>query len=386
LTATNPAAAARGVAKAARSVDWTLAAAIVAVFLVSRAIWLVIAYAQGHGVFDITCRWDCAYYIDIADNGYALQPSNSRGEANWAFFPLYPAIVAAVGWLTGLTAVQAGTLTSSLLILLGTYVGAIYLRETRPGARVTPFVVLTLAGAGAFYLNAVYTEPRFYALACCALLSWVRGRDLTTGIIGALLSATRAVGVFFVVAIFVDLLCRHRGRILGAIHRRPTLAITLALCPAGLFVFMALLHATMGDGFAFSHVQIGWGRSFADPVGRIASAFTDPDLGNVLGSKERSLTYNAIWALVGIGLVGWSFWRRRIVEAVFGALCLAVPLAAGLDSFSRFVVGCPVLAFAATDLLNRLKPAWLAWLAIAASAALNLWLLSEWMNSVEFLT
>lgn len=200
------------------------------------------------------------------------------------------------------------------------------------------------------------------------------------------MSATRAVGVFFVIAVFVDLLCRHRGRIFAAIHRRPTLAVTIALCPAGLFAFMALLHATMGDGFAFSHVQIGWGRSFADPVGRIASAFTNPDLGNMLGSKERSLTYNAIWALLGIALVGWSFWQRRVLEAVFGALCLAVLLAAGLDSFSRFVVGCPVLAFAATDLLNRLRPAWLAWLAIGASGALNLWLLSEWMNSVEFLT
>lgn len=75
--------AARGSSKAAHATDWALIAAIAAIFLVSRTVWLVIAQAQGHDLFDITCRWDCAYYIDIADNGYAQQPTNSRGEANW---------------------------------------------------------------------------------------------------------------------------------------------------------------------------------------------------------------------------------------------------------------------------------------------------------------
>ncbi|MGF6227672.1 hypothetical protein QFZ27_001627 [Inquilinus ginsengisoli] len=44
------------------------------------------------------------------------------------------------------------------------------------------------------------------------------------------------------------------------------LALPIALYPAALFVFMALLHATMGDGFVFSHFQIGWRRSFVYPA------------------------------------------------------------------------------------------------------------------------
>ncbi|GAN61510.1 hypothetical protein ACI01nite_00040 [Acetobacter cibinongensis] len=55
---------------------------------------------MAHGVESATiaaCRWDCAWYVGIAKNGYSesaiTEGVNRLGQANWAFFPAYPILV-----------------------------------------------------------------------------------------------------------------------------------------------------------------------------------------------------------------------------------------------------------------------------------------------------
>src|SRR5688572_20316385 len=44
--------------------------------------------------FQKLCRWDCTWYIRMAEEGYDRYPTPGRSNAgNWPFFPLYPMLV-----------------------------------------------------------------------------------------------------------------------------------------------------------------------------------------------------------------------------------------------------------------------------------------------------
>src|SRR5215469_9180840 len=72
---------------------------IAAIFLVSRLLLLLLAYvAQTHfgshvpysGWTSLLCRWDCGWYLGIADQGYSTVQTTEAGATNYAFFPLLP--------------------------------------------------------------------------------------------------------------------------------------------------------------------------------------------------------------------------------------------------------------------------------------------------------
>ena len=54
-------------------------------------------------LFQTLSQWDARWFVQISENGYAAVPETA------AFFPLYPALVHALTWVTGSTLV-AGTL------------------------------------------------------------------------------------------------------------------------------------------------------------------------------------------------------------------------------------------------------------------------------------
>ncbi len=366
-----------------------LAIGIVLAFLLSRIAIAILIQAGGFGLTDLACRWDCNWYLGIAKHGYALDPIPGSGKANWAFFPAYPLAIRAVTWATGLAPAMAALLVSNLAILAGTWCGARYLQRTRPGAPVAWFVIFCAAGPYAFYFTTDYTEAMFFGLACLSLLSWRQDRPVLAGIAGAALSATRAVGVFLVLAFAADLVQRFGRSVIPETFRRSRILLALVVSPLGLFLYMGFLHLQVGDGFAFSHVQAGWGHTFAEPFGRIAKALVVPDLDNIIGPGRRSLTWNAIWAVLGLAMIGWLLARRRFGEAVFAICCLGIPLTTGLTSIPRYLVGCPVFAFVLTDWLNAIGGRrWGRLLLpplIAAALAFNLWLVWEWLNNAQFL-
>src|SRR5688572_13588593 len=64
------------------------------------------------------CQWDCQWYVGLADHGYDPFPVPSMINAgNWAFFPLYPMLVAGFRTITGLSTIHAATVLSVALCL-----------------------------------------------------------------------------------------------------------------------------------------------------------------------------------------------------------------------------------------------------------------------------
>lgn len=306
---------------------------------------------------DGLCRWDCLWYVTLAQNGYDTYPVPGLIDGgNWAFFPLFPLIVASLHALTPFTVMTVASIVSILFSGLATLIAwPLFERDLRA---YTLYAAFLLCGPFSIYFTTFYTEVLFVLLTNCVLLALKRSNYLAAGILGALLSATRIVGVFIVFAIALQFVLDHRQRggtwrsLVPAAWRRPEIVLALLLAPAGTFAYMAFLHVYMGDALAFSHVQRAWGRVPGNPLVYLWIALTDLPRSGLWPSTNQWL---GISALAGLALTCVLAWKRRYPEALFCIICLIVPLSAGMASMLRFVVALSPVVLVGISMLARAK-------------------------------
>jgi hypothetical protein len=224
-------------------------------------------------------RWDSYWYLHIAATGY-------RPVGNAAFFPLYPLLCAAGGWLVG------SALIAGVIVSLGSLLIALYLlwrlvtlelgeQYARPAVLVFAFFPMAL------FFSAVYSESLFLALAVGAFYSARLERWALAGLLGGLAAATRNTGVLLLVPLALLYLYGPRGAGAGWRTARPPWGewaswrgaawrgrlrprfpighdlLWLALVPAGLGAFMLYLAISQGDALASVHATEGnWQRYF----------------------------------------------------------------------------------------------------------------------------
>ena len=301
------------------------------------------------------CRWDCGWYVRLSEEGYDPFPVPSMINAgNWAFFPLYPLLVGALRMATGLPTMVVATATSILLSVVAARVAWPLLgREIRA---YSLFCAFLLAGPFAIYFTTFYTEVLFLTLTLCVFAALQRRDYLAAGLFAALVSGTRIVGVFIVLAIVLQAWLDHRQRggtlpgFISAVLKRPDILVAIFIAPLGLFAYMAYLHWHIGDALAFSHVQRAWGRATGNPLVYLWNALTNFPQGTWWPTVSQQL--GAAW-LVGIAMTVVMAARRQLPAALFCLICLTLPLSAGLASMLRFVVGLAPVTVTAMTLLAR---------------------------------
>ena len=280
-------------------------------------------------LFRTFAQWDARWFFQIAESGYEEVPEAA------AFFPLYPAAVHALAWVTGSTLV-AGTLLS----LASAAVAAAVLAELARmllGDRAARDTVLYVAlYPVAFVFTAVYSDALFLALAAGSFLAAERGRPVLAGVCAGLATGTRIIGLALVPALAL-LLWRGRGRVLRL--------APLLLAPAAVGLYALYLDRTIGDAGAFASAQTTWDRHAAT-LGPISGAFdavraagrglkslADPD---VFGQEQTISLWNVshlalLAAAVWLTVVAW----RRLGRAygVYSAVSLLVILSAPATGF-----------------------------------------------------
>jgi hypothetical protein len=295
---------------------------------------------------DGMCRWDCDWYVKLAERGYDGFPTPTLINAgNWAFFPLYPMLVAIAKALTGLDTIVAATGLSILLCIGSARVAWPLLgRDLRAYSLFSAFLV---AGPFSIWFTTFYTEVLFLFLTTCVFAALERRRFVLAGIFAALLSATRIVGCFIVFAIVIELWRAHREAggtwrdVIPGVLKRPDWLLAIFIAPLGLFAYMLFLHLRIGDAIAFSHVQRAWARPSGLPPMFLYDALFDPAPGAALPTFSQQL---ALGTLVGYGLAITLLVRRQFGMGVFALLCLTAPLFAGMASMLRFTAGLAPLA------------------------------------------
>ncbi len=147
------------------------------------------------------CRWDCGWYGSVARSGYDLAPQRDTGNANWPFHPLFPITVYPFHHWLNLPLGMSLVLASKSALLLAIY-GFLLMTGDPTDTTVDRFKAGSLVALNPYviYAHAGYAEPLYFALLALAFYFVAKGRWIESGVMGALLSATRVVGFLFAVS------------------------------------------------------------------------------------------------------------------------------------------------------------------------------------------
>jgi Gpi18-like mannosyltransferase len=294
-------------------------------------------------------KWDSYWYEGLATTGYedgARLKDPSVGQSNWAFFPLYPALVRSVGVLLRIPPAWAMEVLS-WLSALGSILAVRALFNVH-GCQKPRDLTVFLLWPFCLFIYVHYSDALFLALACATLVAIARKRTGLAALCSALLVLTRPNGLLFIPVVLLYHLARHPVQADGRRHIqgvRPLLLLLLA--PAMTFALWCgyQWHAT-GDLFAFSTAQAGWGRHWSWPWE------------SLFNSGGFAPQFESWYTLVLLFATGW-YWKR--LEWSFRAWLLVgivVPMCSGsVDSMTRFAIAfVPLMLVVAQDIDRSERP------------------------------
>ena len=356
-------------------------------------------YLDGPQWLDAWFQGDSGWYQRIASEGYSYTPGQ---QSPIAFFPVYPLLVRGLGGLlSGDFSTAAGLLTlvcgAGVVMLFADWVRS----RLAPRTAVVAVAVLLLYPYSFFLYGTGYSDASFLLSALGAFALLERRHYVLAGLVGALATAGRPVGVAVAVGLVfraVELLAQDRaarreadvlvgapagpgasagGMADAAPDRRPVpfrellqavplvrwRQAALLLSGAGLLAWMVYLGTRFGDPFAFASVQgsPGWEQS-----GGPRTWFKVAFLGELYYRDWDTLALLVPQALACVAAVllvpvvwrrfGWGY-------AAYTFVSLAIPLIGTKDFMGtgRYVLAAyPVLAAAAVVLTGERRPRWLA--------------------------
>lgn len=190
---------------------------------------------------------DGVHYLSIAQNGYF--------QFEQAFFPLYPLLIRLVAVLIGDNYLLVGLFISHLSFL-GSLIIFYKLLEEQFSLKVAKWAIfLLLVFPTSFFFAGVYTESLFLLFTMGSIYSVVKKKWLLAGILAALASATRLVGIFLLLVLFYEWWREKKKSILSL--------LVALIGSGGLLSYMFYLWRTYADPLMFFHVQpaFGAGRS-----------------------------------------------------------------------------------------------------------------------------
>lgn len=211
--------------------------------------------------------WDGGAHHDIAEHGYTdadVEVFEAGGEARVAYFPGYPLAVRALSVVVGDAALAEVLVTFLAGLALAVVLHRWFVRHLDgPSARFATLAVLLFPWAF-FLVGAGYGDALFILCAVGAFSLLEADRPVAAGLVGAVASGTRFVGVAVVLGLVV--LAAERRGALGRQGWRPTLDRSrlrprdhgVLLAASGIVAYAVFCWVRYGDPLAFSTAQSGW--------------------------------------------------------------------------------------------------------------------------------
>ena len=280
---------------------------------------------------DIWGVWDSFWYMDIVQNGYSTLGSipESPDQTNFPFFPLYPLLMKVVGWIAGGEYFLAGLLISNLSLLIACYFlyKLVEIESDRKTARRS--VKYLFLFPVSFIFSGVFTESLYLCLTLLCFYLAKRRQWWLVGVAGALLSATRTLGVLIVLPLAFEYLRTHQFKLRNIRWN----SLFLLLVPLGLMAFSIYSYRETGDFLYFKTNQAAWDRQILSPITVLWRALwrglTEPHAKTLL---EFCFGLGTLLLLnFGYKKIGFAYW-------LLGMYSVVIPLAAGIDSIPRYVL------------------------------------------------
>jgi hypothetical protein len=338
---------------------------------------------------DVWARWDSVPYLQIAEHGYG----GEKGSP--AFYPLYPWLVGGVGRVLGGHYVVAGVAVSLAATLVAFVLFHRLARRHLDADGANRALLYLALFPAALFLQAVYAESLFLALALGAFLAAERDRWPLAWLLVGLALLTRPTGIALVPPLAV-IAWRSSGR--------RAAAASFVLAPLVFVAYPLVLHEQLGDARAFLHAERFWHRTVSvfgplDGVWQALHAAWAGVLQLTVGSQThwywtpvnpaRTATLNLellayLVVLVALGVVAWV--KIGAPYGVYVAASLAIPLSAPSDlypllSLPRFGLAMfPVfLALAAVTRREAIHTAVLSVSAVFLGVAVAGWATWQWV-------
>lgn len=219
----------------------------------------------GSGLFGGWFRFDGNWYFLIATKGYWF--NGPAVQSPVAYFPVYPGVLWFLHMVTGISVKLAASLVT-VVCGAAASVGIFRWFRDRLDDNVSRIALITmLLYPYAFYLmGASYGDALFLLASVCAFLLLERDHPVLAGLVGAVATATRPVGIALIIGLIaVTLWRRHviageegKVRIEWRRLRWPDAGVLLSF--GGLLGYMTYLGLRFGHPLAFDEVQqsAGW--------------------------------------------------------------------------------------------------------------------------------
>ncbi len=298
-----------------------------------------------HVLANLPARWDAYWYLDIAAGGYEWQ-ADSPYQQNVVFFPAYPMLLRAAGWVCGRQILWGGVAVS-LAAFLAALVGLARLAARDLGhARAGPAVWLLASYPFAVFFGAPYTESLFLLALVSAWLGCRERRYGWTAIGGLVLGLTRPNGFLVSLPLWCLVLqdlgwqpTRGLAFALPSLRgrtRAATAGLVAATMPVvGMLIYSAYLGWTVGEPFAWITGQSAWGLLSSGMTTAI-----DPRWGPPLPWRWSDLLVHAgdvLATLFALAAIVPIHRRLGLAYALLVALAVVPPLLAhGILSMGRF--------------------------------------------------
>ena len=271
-------------------------------------------------------RWDSPWYAKIASGGYEGRTDGRMH--NIAFFPLYPASVAAVSRATGLSPYAAGE-GVSFAALLGA-VALLVLLAREEGFDGPASVRALLWFPTAFFFLGVYTESLYLLVSAACLLALRRRKYPLAVVAGFLAGLCRPNGFLLSVPAAWALFDRRSPSPSPPDGRsRFGILLTAAAPVLGLAAFLGYSGWKLGDPFLPITIQrSGWKHSFTWPWRTLAHGWLWPP----------RMRFEVIVTLLFLGAAA-LLWKEFKGYSLYVVLVLLLPcMSAQLFSVSRYVL------------------------------------------------
>jgi Gpi18-like mannosyltransferase len=207
---------------------WPWWLSVTAIFVISRVVTtsILLAFAAAQAptawadaqpdYFSFATMWDANWYYIISVVGYPSElpvtADGHIGESAWAFMPVYPMLLAALGWATGL---PFAVLAVSVSVVFGLGAALMFYRLMNlvlPAGTALFSVVLFCFAPLSPLLQLAYAESLHMFLLVIALYLLVKRQYWMLAPVLAVASLTRPSGLAFALALLLHVIYRWAVR------------------------------------------------------------------------------------------------------------------------------------------------------------------------------
>ncbi|HPS40865.1 MAG TPA: hypothetical protein PLQ50_02555 [Candidatus Woesebacteria bacterium] len=287
--------------------------------------------------FNKMANFDGVYYLGISENGYL-----NVGLVQ-AFFPFYPFLIRVLNFFVH-NPLISGLLISHLFALFSFY-SFYYLVKMEHKQKIASWSLVFFAVfVSSFYLRSLYSESLFLTLIFTSLIAGKKKHYLLAGVLGALASATRVVGIFIWPSLLLMVFLQDR--------RKLDAYLSVSLSALGLMTYMLYLDRFFADPLYFFHMQEQFGAnrqtklvSYPQVIWRYLKIFwTVRPIDWKFYTYVQEFTLSLL-ALGGLVMASWQNFKKKIkinwVFLVFAWGSYLLPTLTGnFSSMPRYILVC----------------------------------------------